>query len=167
MSDRQYAALVSGMVNDKAGRPIPKGIAVLWKDGHGLQYPFNDGRYAIAVTGSGKYRVEVKGAGFAKASSEFQIEEGKVYRKDFALATGGVIKGKVVDGAGRSLQEGDVFYRDGNTSFGVPIDRDGAYRIEGLLPGQYKVTVMVGEKSSSQQVQVEAGREVSQDFVIK
>jgi hypothetical protein len=167
MSDRQYAALVSGTVNDKAGRPVPKGIAVLWKDGRGLQYPFNDGRYAIAVTGSGNYRVEVKGAGFAKASTEFQIQEGQVYRKDFALATGGVIKGKVVDGAGRSLQEGDVFYRDGNISFGVPIDRDGTYRIEGLLPGHYKVTVMVGEKSVSQHVQVEAGREVAQDFVIK
>ncbi|MHB8845091.1 MAG: transglutaminase domain-containing protein [Nitrospirota bacterium] len=167
MSDRQYAALVSGMVNDKAGRPIPKGVAVLWKDGRGQQYPFNDGRYAISITGSGKYRVEVKGSGFAKASSEFQIEEGKVYRKDFALAMGGVIKGKVVDGSGRGLQEGDVFYRDGNTSFGVPLDRDGTYRIEGLLPGNYKVTVMAGEKSVTQQIQVDAGHEVIRDFVVK
>ena len=167
MSDRQHSALVNGTVTDRTGRPIAKGVAVLWKDGRGSQYPFNDGRYAVSVTGSGKYRIEVKGAGFAKGSSELQIEEGKVYRKDFSLAPGGVIKGKVMDGAGKSLQEGDVFYRDGNTSFGVPIDQDGTYRIEGLHPGSYKVTVMAGEKSVSQQVQVDAGREVAQDFVVK
>lgn len=167
MSDRQHAALVSGAVKDKGGRPIPRGVAVLWKDGRGAQYPFSDGRYAVSITGSGKYRIEVKGAGFAKASSELQIEGGKVYRKDFSLAPGGVIKGKVTDSSGKILQEGDVFYRDGNTSFGVPIDRDGTYRIEGLAPGNYKVTVMVDEKSVTQQIQVDAGLEVSRDFVVK
>ncbi len=167
MDDQQHSALVSGSVSDTSGRPVAKGTAVLWKDGRGSQYPFNDGRYTIAVNSAGKYRIEVKGSGFAKASHELQIEQGKVYRKDFALASGGVIKGKVFDGAGRTLQEGDVFYRDGNTSFGVPIDTDGTYRIEGLMPGQYKVSVTVGEKSSSQQVPVEAGKETAQDFVIK
>jgi hypothetical protein len=167
MDGRQHSALVSGSVSDRSGTPVGKGTAVLWKDGRGSQHPFNDGRYVIAVNNAGKYRIDVKGPGFAKASYELQIEEGKVYRKDFTLAPGGVIKGKVVDAAGRALQEGDVFYRDGNTSFGVPLDTDGTYRIEGLAPGQYKVTVTAGEKSYSQQVQVEAGKERVQDFMIK
>ena len=42
--------------------------------------------------------------------------------------------------------------RDGTTSYGVPIDRDGTYRIEGLAPGQYKVSVMIGEKEVSHDV---------------
>jgi hypothetical protein len=167
MNERQSSALVSGTVSDTSGKPVVKGTAVLWKDGRGAQYPFNGGRYTVAVTNAGKYRIEVKGSGFAKASYEIQIEQGKVYRKDFALASGGVIKGTVVDGAGKALQEGDVFYRDGNTSFGVPVDRDGTYRIEGLTPGQYKVSVMVGEKNVSHQVQVEAAKEIVQDFVVK
>ena len=44
MNDRQSSALVSGTVNDKTGKPVAKGTAVLWKDGRGAQYPFNDGR---------------------------------------------------------------------------------------------------------------------------
>jgi hypothetical protein len=167
MNERQTSALVSGTVNDTAGKPVAKGTAVLWRDGRGAQYPFNDGRYTIAVTNSGKYRIEVKGPGFAKASYEVQIDQGMVYRKDFTLASGGVIKGAVVDGAGKAIPEGDVFYRDGNTSFGVPVDRDGTYRIEGLTPGQYKISVMVGDKNVSHQVAVEAAKEVVQDFVVK
>jgi hypothetical protein len=167
MNERQYSALISGNVNDKTGKPVAKGIAVLWKDGRGAQYPFNNGRYTVAVSNNGNYRIEVKGSGFAKASYEVQIEQGKVYRKDFTLAAGGVIKGKVVDGTGKTLQEGDVFYREGNTSFGVSIDRDGTYRIEGLTPGQYKVSVMVGDKNVSHLVQVEAAKEIVQDFVVK
>jgi hypothetical protein len=167
LDDRQHSALVSGSVSDRSGRPIAKGTAVLWKDGRGSQHPFNDGRYVIAVNAPGKYRIEVKGAGFAKSSHELEIEAGKVYRKDFFLAAGGVIKGKAYEESGRALQEGDVFYRDGNTSFGVPLDSDGTYRIEGLTPGQYKVSVTAGEKNASYQVQVEAGKETVQDFVVK
>jgi hypothetical protein len=167
MDDRQHSALVSGSVSDRSGRPVAKGTSVLWKDGRGTQHPFNDGRYTIAVNNAGKYRIDVKGPGFAKASHELQIEEGKVYRRDFTLAPGGSIKGKVVDGGGRALLEGDVFYRDGNTSFGVPLDTDGTYRIEGLAPGQYNVSVTAGEKSASHQVEVVAGKESVQDFVVK
>jgi hypothetical protein len=167
MDDRQHSALVSGSVSDRSGKPVAKGTAVLWKDGRGSQHPFDEGKYTIAVSAAGKYRIDVKGPGFAKASHELDIEAGKVYRKDFSLAAGGVIKGKVYDGAGRIVQEGDVFYQDGNKSFGVPLDTDGTYRIEGLTPGQYKVSVTAGEKKSSHQVQVEAGKESVQDFVAK
>jgi len=167
MDDRQHSALVSGSVSDRSGKAVAKGTAVLWKDGRGSQHPFSDGRYTIAVSTAGKYRIDVKGAGFAKASHELQIEEGRVYRKDFTLASGGMIRGKVVDGMGKALPEGDVFYRDGNTSFGVPLDTDGTYRIEGLTPGEYKVSVTVGEKSATRLVQVEAGKESIQDFVVK
>src|SRR5512137_1049344 len=103
MDDRQHSALVSGSVTDRSGKPIAKGTAVLWKDGRGTQHPFTDGRYAIAVTGAGKYRLEAKGSGYAKASHELQVEQGKTYRKDFTLSAGGAVKGKVVDAAGRSV----------------------------------------------------------------
>ncbi len=167
MDDRQYSALVSGRVLDTRGNPVPKGTAVLWKDGRGTQHPFSEGKYSVAVTEPGKYRVELKGSGFAKSSREFQIEKSKVYHHDYTLPPGGVILGKVVDGAGRALQEGDVFYRAGDTSFGVPIDHDGSYRIEGLTPGEYKVSVMVGEKNVSQVVRVEAGKESIQNFTVR
>ena len=165
--DRQHSALVNGTVSDSSGRPVAKGTAVLWKDGRGEQHPFTNGRYAVAVSAAGKYRLEVKGPGYAKASQEVELNTGQVYRKDFTLAPGGVIKGSVVDAAGRALQDGDVFYRDGTTTYGVPIGRDGAYRIEGLAPGTYAVSVMADDKNLWRQVPVEAGKESVQDFMVK
>ena len=109
---------------------------------------------------------ELKGPGFAKSSQELQIEEGRVYRLDFTLHPGGTIKGKVVDARGRPIADGDVFYREGSTSFGVPIEQDGTYRIEGLAPGQYKVTVVTGERETSHIGQVEAGKETLMDFIV-
>jgi protocatechuate 3,4-dioxygenase beta subunit len=167
LDNRQHTALVTGRVNDKNGAPIFKGTAVLWKDGRGTPCPFTDGRYAAALSNPGKYRIELKGPGFTKASRELQVEQGQVYRLNFTLQPGGVIKGKVVDSSGRSLQDGHVFYRDGNTSFGVSIDKDGTYRIEGLAPGPYKVTVMTGAGEVSHTGQAEAGKETVLDFVIK
>jgi hypothetical protein len=167
LDEKQHAALVTGRVSDKNGTPIVKGTVVLWKEGRGAPSPFSDGRYAVALASPGKYRVEVKGPGFAKSSQELQAEPGQVYKVNYTLQPGGVIRGKVVDASGRPLQDGDVFYRDGNTSFGVPIDRDGTYRIEGLAPGQYKVSVTIGDKEVSRVGQADASRETVLDFVVK
>ncbi len=162
----QHASLVTGRVVDGRGAPVVKGSAVLWKDGRGAPHPFADGKYAVAVTAPGNYRIELRGAGFAKSSMTLQIETGKVYQRDFTLSPGGVIRGRVVDGSGRPVGEGDVFYRSGDTSFGAPVDRDGSYRIEGLAPGQYQITAVVGEKRISKNVSVEAGKETVQEFIL-
>jgi hypothetical protein len=167
MDNRQHSALVTGRVNDNDGAPVLKGSVVLWKDGRGTPYPFADGRYAAALADPGKYRLELRGPGFAKSSREIQVEQGQVYKINFTLQPGGVIRGLVVDAAGRPVEDGDVFYRDGNTSFGVPIDKDGTYKIEGLAPGQYRVSVVQGDKEVSRKVQAAAGRETVLDFVLK
>jgi len=167
LDEIQHAALVTGHVTDRAGQLVSKGSVVLWKEGRGTAAPFSDGRYAVSIQTPGKYRVELKGPGFAKTSQEQQVEQGKIYRINFTLPPGGVIKGKVLDTVGRPLAEGDVFYKDGNTSYGVSIDRDGVYKIEGLAPGSYKVSVTIGDKEVSRTIQVEAGRETVADFVMK
>jgi hypothetical protein len=167
LDERQHAALVTGHVTDKAGVPVPKGSVVLWKDGRGTPAPFSDGKYAAALLTPGKYRIELKGPGFAKSSQELQVEQGQVYRINFTLQPGGVIRGRVIDGNGRAVQDGDVFYKDGNTSYGVSLDRDGTYTIEGLAPGLYKVSVMSGDKEVSRAVNVDAGKGVIADFMLK
>lgn len=167
MNDRQNSALVSGRVSDSKGLSVMKGTVVLWKEGRGTPAPFADGRYTVTVSDPGKYRVELKGSGYAKSSQEVQIERGRVYKLDFRLPPGGVIKGMVTDASGKPVSEGDVFYRDGRMSYGVPIDKDGKYRIEGLTPGQYKVSVMHDLKESSKTGQATAGAETVLDFVLK
>jgi len=167
LDERQHSALVTGRVIDKTDQPVKKGSVVLWKDGRGDSSHFVEGKYAVSLSNPGKYRVELKGPGFAKSSRELQVEQGQVYTLNFTLQPGGVIKGKVTDAGGQPLQEGDVFYKEGSASYGVSIDRDGTYTIEGLAPGQYKVSVMTGEKESSGSAQVEAGKETVMDFVVK
>ncbi len=167
LDSRQHSALVTGRVSSKTGASIPKGTAVAWKDGRGTPYPFSNGRFAMALQSPGKYRIELKGPGFAKSSQELLVEQGQAYRLNFTLGPGGTIKGKVVDAGNRPVAEGDVFYREGDTSYGVSIDRDGTYRIEGLAPGLYKVTVMLGDKNIPQTVEVEEGKETVADFVVK
>jgi hypothetical protein len=167
LDERQHSALITGAVTDQGGRPVPKGSVVLWKEGRGTSAPFAEGKYAVTLPNVGKYRVELKGPGFAKSSQELQADQGRVYKLNFILRPGGVVKGKVVDGNGKPLQDGDVFYKEGNTSYGVSIERDGSYRIEGLAPGQYKISVMAGDKDVSRTIQVDAGQEVPLDFVIK
>ena len=167
LNDRQHSALVTGRVTDKTGLAVPKGSIVLWKDGRGAPTPFSDGRFAAAVTAAGEYRVELKGPGFAKSSRGLLIEQGQVYRINFTLQPGGVIKGKVIDGGGKPVSDGDVFYKDGSTSYGISIDRDGTFKIEGLTPGQYKVSAVIGDKEISRTVQVEAGKNTVADFVVK
>ena len=162
----QHTAFVTGSVTDTKGAPLPKGSAVLWKDGIGTPYPFADGRYAAPLTIPGKYRVELKGAGFAKKSQELQAEQGRLYRLNFALEPGGVIKGKVVDSGGRPLADGDIFYQEENVRFGVPIEKDGTYRIEGLAPGQYRLSVVSGDREVSRTGQVEVGKETLLDFIV-
>jgi protocatechuate 3,4-dioxygenase beta subunit len=167
MDNRQHSALITGRVNDIKGSPVMKGSVVVWKDGTGTPYPFADGRYAAALSQAGRYRVEVRGPGFAKSAQEIQIEPGQVHKMNFTLKPGGVIKGRVFNSSGRPVQDGDVFYRDGKTSFGVPLDKDGSYKIEGLAPGQYKVTVMIGHKELSNIAEAAAGKETLLDFVLK
>lgn len=167
MDTRQHAPLVTGRVVDQSGKAVAKGSVVLWKNGNGTPYQFSDGHYAAAFTDSGRYRVDARGPGFAKTSQEIQVEQGKVYKLNFTLSPGGVIKGTVIDALGKPVQEGDVFYRDGNTSFGVPLEMDGTYRIEGLAPGKYELSVIVGERELSRTGQASAGQESVLDFRMK
>lgn len=167
LDERQHSALVTGRVTDKAGLPVAKGSVVLWKDGKGVPTSFDEGRYAATFPSAGKYRVELKGPGFAKSSSELLVDQGQVYRLNFTLQPGGVIRGKVRNGSGKPVQDGDVFYKDGNASFGVPIDRDGNYSIEGLASGHYSLSVMIGDQTVSRSASVDPGRETVLDFVVK
>ena len=163
--DRQSSALVTGKVTDQNGKPVPRGTAVLWKDGRGMPFPFLAGNYSAVLPIGGKYRVELKGPGFSKTSQELLVETAKTYRINFTLQPGGVIRGKVVDAKGLPVKEGDVFYRDGNMSYGVPLEPDGTYRIEGLAPGQFSVSFTQGEKRISHIGQVIAGKETTIDFI--
>ncbi len=161
----QHSALITGRVTDQEGTKVQRGTLVLWKDGKGTPTPFTDGRYSAAVPVPGKYRVELRGAGFAKTAQELVIEPAQVYRINMTLRPGGVIKGKVADANGIPVPDGDVFYREGTMSYGVPVELNGTYRIEGLAPGQYSLSYTRGGKKVSRVGQTVAGKETVINFV--
>lgn len=165
--NRQYSALITGTVHNRTGKPIQTGTAVAWSGGRGSPVFFSGGIFAVTLPQSGDYRIELRGSGFAKSSQSIRVQTGQVYHLNFKLEPGGSVTGKVLDSANKPVSEGDVFYRDGDTSFGVPIDRNGTYTIEGLAPGEYKISVMLGEKTVSQMIRIEAGKEKVLNFVVK
>jgi hypothetical protein len=167
IDDLQHAALVTGKVSDGAGSPVVKGTVVLWKDGKGAPISYSDGRYAVALPEPGTYRIELRGAGFRKSSRQLLAKPGQVYTMNFSLDPGGVIRGRVFDHAGMPLQDGDVFYKEGNVRFGVPVQSDGSYRIEGLAPGEYTLTVFQGTREASRTAMATAGKETVLDFILK
>jgi hypothetical protein len=165
--DRQHAALVTGRVSDHAGTPVLKGTVVLWRDGKGLPVGFADGRYAAALPETGTYRVELRGPGFRRSSRELQARPGQVYKMNFILEPGAVIKGRAIDNTGKPLHDGDVFYKEGNTRVGAPVQDDGSYRIEGLAPGDYVLTLIQADKQMSKSIRTTARTEIVLDFELK
>jgi protocatechuate 3,4-dioxygenase beta subunit len=128
-----------------------------------------DGQYRITNLPPGKYSIVAQVPGFASqegAAGEFgreiRLESGdKPDNIDFALVRGGVITGRVSDANNEAVVEQTVsltvLTARGWWSYSKPYSNDyemmttddrGVYRIYGLPPGRYKVSVGEGGGSS-------------------
>ena len=54
---------------------------------------------------------------------------------------GGEVRGRVTDGQGRLVSRGKIFYWAGEKGFGVPLQADGTYLLEGLRLGKVRISV--------------------------
>jgi carboxypeptidase family protein len=121
-----------------------------------------DGRYRITNVPAGVYHVTPIAPAFVTSDSNkawghsFVISEGdNIAGIDFDLVRGGVITGKVTDGDGRPVVEEEVSllaaeYPPSGPSYvrgDFRTDDRGIYRMFGLRPGRYKVSI--GEESLS------------------
>jgi len=179
---RQGATLV-GKVHDDEGRPID-GALVRWiavgenADEWSIHWRLRSatptvtdakGEFRIANVETGKLAVEARSPRYlAWSSNEVNGEEGKPTPIDATLKLGAAISGGVVtfDGrpkAGATIdcasvdQDGDeVEFIDAGPGRSTS-DAAGAFRVEGLHPGKYRLTASVAGAAPSAPQTVEAG----------
>ncbi len=118
------------------------------------------GRYTILPLAKSYLVVAVSDGGFKDAGQAVNVDEGESVTKiDFPLVRGGVVTGRITDVEGHPLigERVSVVLKDSPTDNSPQIampggsrdqtDDRGVYRIYGLAPGSYKVSV--GQASSA------------------
>jgi protocatechuate 3,4-dioxygenase beta subunit len=123
-----------------------------------------DGQYRIANLPPGRYIIAVRATGLTSEvetsrglGREIILDSGETRDKlDFALVQGGVITGHVADAKGRPIV-GEMLSIDAASANSpqpffdnhkmLTTDDRGAYRIYGVPPGRYKVSVGRGGRS--------------------
>ncbi len=113
-----------------------------------------DGKYRIAEVPQGKYLITPVAPALVIANADNSsgqsviVNEGEnIEGIDFDLIRGGVITGKITDAEGQPIVEESVnllpadYPRSGSSLRGFQTDDRGIYRIFGIRPGLYKVSV--------------------------
>ena len=148
---------ISGTVTDTDGNPIQDAnVNAFGFDGGGGSFAQTDanGNYTMNVA-PGTYRVEVYASHLGYASQFYDgttdwnaatpvvvTSSGDTSGINFSLGAGGTISGTVVDSDGQPLSDVDVFADGfaGGSGGGSRTDSDGKFVIDGLAPGQYRVS---------------------------
>jgi protocatechuate 3,4-dioxygenase beta subunit len=121
-----------------------------------------DGNYKLTGLTAGRFTVlplaksylMASGGAYKEPGQSVNVAEGETIAKvDFALVRGGVVTGRITDSEGHPLigERVNVVLKDGAPDTGSPMailggtrnqtDDRGVYRIYGLAPGSYKVSV--------------------------
>jgi hypothetical protein len=156
------ALSISGRVTDAATRQGIGGarVAAQHVDQYGWEWPYSavtasDGNYALFDLPTGGYVVRVVASGYAREywdnvtpsheATVLEVSAGATPLSiDFVLAEGGSISGHVYRSEGSTpIEEAEVFVRPSkyanDDGFWVVTGADGAYKVEGLSLGNFKV----------------------------
>lgn len=101
-----------------------------------------DGRFTVANLYPGKYRLTVPGPSAApRADVEVAVQAGDA-TCDLVASPGATLSGVVQGPDGAPLPQAQVFaIKDGQQRATVPADAQGAFRVEGLEPGSWRLFV--------------------------
>jgi hypothetical protein len=136
---------------DQAGRREPPRNQTTDDNGAFLFANLPAGKWALRATKNG-YVAQEFGQRSAFASVDpVSLAEGQQLIADFRLSRGGAISGRIVDEFGDPISGATVAalrfqvtaqgFRTTRTGTSVPTDDTGAYRVYGLPPGQYYVSM--------------------------
>lgn len=180
-SKKQPSGSVGGRVTS-AGKPLPRALVLLTLEGSfgpnrnlpSRAITDEEGRYRLTGVAAGSYTiipftptfvVPTEGT-YGQQGKALTLAEGEeVTGLDFSLIRGAVISGRVTDSDGRPVIDQRVNImrvdergqRSGSplNAFMFSTDDRGAYRVYGLSPGRYKVSV--GDSPDSGMVRVGFG----------
>ncbi len=151
-------ATVRGVVRTKSGVPVEDanvwartiGGAPRARGGWGGAESDRNGAYELVGLRPGMYRIESSSDKGLSPKDGFLVEvaAGATIEQDLVLEDGGTIKGVVVDSTGAPVSGIDVHARltaGGGRGWGDDkSDETGAFTLEGLRPGEYRVTAQRG-----------------------
>lgn len=151
-------ATVRGVVRTKSGEPVEDanvwartvGGAPRARGGWGGAESDRTGKYEMAGMRPGSYRIEASSDKGLSPKDGFRVEvaAGATIEQDLILEDGGTIKGIVVDSTGAPVGGIDVHARltaGGGRGWGdKKSGDDGTFTLEGLRPGDYRVTAQRG-----------------------
>ncbi|MEM7164445.1 MAG: carboxypeptidase regulatory-like domain-containing protein [Planctomycetota bacterium] len=179
-----------GLVADASGQPIAD-AQVDWHPGAATDSGFGDAALSVTTNAAGQYRVAAaaeNAAGLLVASHGRYVGASRAVTAadattaiDFTLSLGGAISGQVTDSssglgavgitvhafAGRATGGAAWVLTASGPGDSVETTDGGAYRLEGLVPGDYTLRVTTGDTNfsvtaaSSRTTSVAAGEEVT------
>jgi len=157
---------VAGSVTDAAGTPLAGVLLSLDAPGRGWGGPeahsSADGGFKFLGVGDGDYSLRATREGFAPLDQEVKVHvSGKpVAGLKVALGTGAAIAGTISGVAPETLPSVEVRAFDGRGNDATAtVDRQGAYKLSGILPGTWNVTASIAStgQQTRGQVAVETG----------
>jgi protocatechuate 3,4-dioxygenase beta subunit len=163
----EQGATITGRVTLR-GEPVSGVLVVVQSDQPYENYRTSSktdaaGKYRITRIPPGSYSVRANGQAFIGADERqhygynITLDRGEIREGlDFSLKRGGVITGRVLEVGGRPVIEERISIkalsengsqRDYINWEGLGTDDRGVYRIYGLRPGRYKLSVGIGDNS--------------------
>jgi protocatechuate 3,4-dioxygenase beta subunit len=177
----RQGAVLEGKVTDAAGKPLPGALirSIEADESGGVSSwrlasseptsTLEDGAFRIENVRTGKLVVQASHPAYLSASKNaIETSEGSAVQLTFALTSGAVLEGKVLDTSGSPVQGArvrfgsldpppagiDANYRDPED----PVtESDGTFRLEGLIPGRYRLTAEAEGAAPSAAVEASTG----------
>lgn len=137
-------AIISGVVADTAGRPVPDAFVLIYDHADGSLYggalSDADGAYTVQSLPPGLFELRAVHEALGLGKAVVTLTQGGQARQDLLLTTGSAsVTGTVNDDTGLSLPDADVMVLDGlgRVSAMATSDEHGMYRLAGLEPEAY------------------------------
>lgn len=156
---------VSGWVRDADGEPVAGALVTLHADFTWRQMRASsrgDGSFRFEDVTDGFYHLQAVAEGWAltRLDENVDVDGASIPGLEIRLRRGGAIVGRLEGVAFEDLEQVALrAYRDRITAEDVTIAHDGTYRIDGLMPGDWRVVGQVGERSASGEATLAEGAE--------
>jgi hypothetical protein len=149
---RRASIQASYLVAEGRGETVRQGRSVTTDENGGFELAgLAAGRWNLRASKTGYVEQQYGQRSAFSSADPITLAEGQRFVADFRLSRGGAISGRVVDEFGDPLAGANVTAlrlqsspdgaRTARTGTSVPSDDNGTYRIFGLPPGQYYVSV--------------------------
>lgn len=131
-----------------------------------------EGRFEVRYLEPGKYGIEAGGEGFIRTDPvQVELNDGQ-NKSDVVLhvTRGAVLTGVVRDTSGLKLDKVPVRLESAGDQQ-MTVTSNGSYRFEGLLPGDYSVSVLgsgfMSDPIASEEIKLESGQQATLDLKTK